>query len=419
MRNVALERHRSFNDSLSVAHPRIACCLTGQMRGYPLSRFNWQHSTEVHELLGTSDFDEVDWFLVSSDTPSYRWFRKLPEPFQGRIKKRHLTNGCQRYVHSDGNWSWRETEGGLEFNMKRFPRMRNNQHGTTLIQHYQLWKCRQMVLEAEQSHKFVYNRIARLRTDVIFKLHNPLQSSTPQSTTHCLSQGWLLERLGKTTHWAFIHDFASAGTRDVMINFFMAGLLHLQEVRYLQGIQVAWQVIRQRASSFFGRNISIYVETAVSSPPCALELMSSTGPPQNIFFVQSSEERHIRGCLQQELSLQVCRERFFGPRFINQIEQSGLNFTYDWPSICNLPSTPRNSSTASCVVRAHKRAFGAANLVGDPIKWGVLFSSKETPGYTWASLSDEFQCNVRDGWLESRAAGAARDVADQNMSRQT
>ena len=142
--------------------------------------------------------------------------------------------------------------------------------------------------------------------------------------------------------------------------------------------------------------------------------MSSTGPPQNIFFVQSSEERHIRGCLQQELSLQVCRERFFGPRYINQIEQSGLNFTYDWPSICNRPSTPRNSSTASCVVRAHKMAFGAANLVGDPKKWGVLFSSKETPGYTWASLTDEFQCNVRDGWLESRAAGAARDLADQN-----
>ena len=408
---------QSMNGSLSMSPRRTACCLTGQMRGYPLSRFNWQHSIEAHELLGTSNFDEIDWFLVSSDTPSYQWFRKLPEPFEGYIRRRHLTNGCQRYVHSDGNWSWRETEAGLEFNMKHFPQMRKNQHGTTLIQHFQLGKCREMVLQAEQRHKFVYDRIARLRTDVIFPHYKSVQPSASQSNVHCLSHGWLKEKLGKTAHWAFVHDFALVGTRAVMIDFFLAGLLHLQGVRYLQGIQVAWQVIRERANSFFGRNISIYLESATSRPGCPLDLISSTGPPQSLFFLQTSEAGHIRACLQLVLSPEDCRQRFFDAWHIHQMEQSGLNFTYDWPATSCLHSLTRShdySSAASCLARAHERTFGAANLIGDPKKWGFL-SSNETPGYTWASISDEFKCNARDGWIESRHP--SNMVNDDRLSR--
>ena len=189
-----------------------------------------------------------------------------------------------------------------------------------------------------------------------------------------------------------------------MIDFFMSGLLHLQGVPQLQGIQVAWQVIRGRARAAFGHNISVYIESTERKCDDTFDLVSSIGPPRSLFFSQLLEVAHIRGCLQRLLSPQDCRQRFEEKLHVQEVERSPLNFTYDWPPEACMNSSllsQRDQTAGACVAHSHATTFGAANLIGDPKKWDVL-SSNRTPGYDWASISPDFKCSVRDGWLDSR-----------------
>jgi len=381
-------------------------------------------------MLGTSDLGLVDWFLVSSNTTSYSWFLRMQQ--QGLVSDQicdtYLTSGCQRYVHSNDKWAWRETaSGGLEFNLNRYPRMRKNQHGTVLIQHFQLWKCREMTLRFEEKHGLRYDRLIRLRTDVVFaRLHGhhegkqqqpPPLSQQPQQRLRsgvgggggggssayqpadirrakCLSAGFVRTLAGRSaSHWAFVHDWAMAGSRAAMVDVFMAGLEHLQGVSTLHGIQVAWQVLQQRAVGLFGKgNVSVYIGGYATG--CELDLAGTVGPPRSRFYLQLTEAKHLEECKRQMWGWDECRRRYVASWHLSQVERSGLNFTYDWPpSEC--VHGPR--SVAGCVAQAHASSFGADNLVGDPGKFAGLGLSNKTPGYVWAGASNEITC-ARDGW---------------------
>ena len=48
-------------------------------------------------------------------------------------------------------------------------------------------------------------------------------------------------------HWAVVHDWLMAGSRDVIFDVMMNGLHHLQDVKKLQGLQSAWKELRAKA----------------------------------------------------------------------------------------------------------------------------------------------------------------------------
>tara|TARA_B110001452_G_scaffold170392_1_gene142596 strand:+ start:254 stop:1381 length:1128 start_codon:yes stop_codon:yes gene_type:complete len=372
------------------------------MRGFPLSRFNWLRSDEAHQLLGTANLDEVDWFLVTSNTTSYRWFAQLRHAAAyGRIRDRHVTNGCQRYVHSPDNFSWHETDIGLEFNLNHYPKMRKEHHGTVLIQHHQLWKCREMVLRYEERLGIRYERIARLRTDAMFgRVSQETSEGGRPPPAGCLSPGWLASTLSLKPQWAFVHDFALAGSREAMLDVFMAGLFYLQGVPYMQGIQVAWAVLNQRARRTFGTNISTFVDSLQlvgGGSTCSLALAASIGPPRRLFFLQHVEASHMHRCVKMKLEPAECEQRLAEKWHLDAVAGSGLNFVYDWPGAC-LANSSALGVLHDCVTRSHVRTFGADHLVGDPNKYSGLRIA--TPGYAWAAASQQVRCSVGDGWVE-------------------
>ena len=126
-----------------------ACCVTGQMRGYHISRLNWQRSTELRFLLGAAE--HVDWFLVTSNTTSYQWYQQRVASQGSGFVETHVSTGCQRFVKADAPWIWRDAGTALEFNLNRFPFIHGNLHATLLVQHWQLAKCREMMQRREQA----------------------------------------------------------------------------------------------------------------------------------------------------------------------------------------------------------------------------------------------------------------------------
>lgn len=361
-----------------------ACCITGQLRGYVLARANRDQSTELQQLLG-GDAKRVDWFLITSNSTSFQWYRSVSAPISTGFLGQYVSTGCQRYERlADVSWAWRDNDGKPEFNLNCFPHIHSDLHGTLLVQQWQLQKCRQMVLQQEQLRGQRYERVVRLRTDVVFgkdERGRRLWSS-------------FVARLAEHQHWAMLHDWVLAGSRDAMIDVFLNGLVHLQKMHKLQGLQTIWQELRGLATKGF--NYSIEIKYCNGVDGCRLDLVRAVGPPRSRFFVQVSEAQHAQRCVAQRLNATRCWNQYADLWHIRRMERAGYGFTYDWPPGHCADGSMHGSSIASCIAKAHVDAFSAEHIVGDPTWWNKIIKAP-IPGYGWARRG-RAPCDAYDGW---------------------
>lgn len=365
--------------------PRVACCVTGQMRGYHLSRLNWRHASYVNEMFAGSE--RVEWFLVTPNTTSFRWFTEQVASEGGGFLRTHVSIGCHRYVRSNETWGWRDAGDALEFNINRFPHMHASLLGTLLVQQWQLWKCREMLLEQEVRSGIRYDRIVRLRTDVAF--------GTPENQTRQASTWFATLRRPLRTHWTVLNDWVMVGSRQAMIDVFLDGLSHILHVARLQGLQRIWTELRRIAIQHFAGAIDVYLcandHSAEHGCGVDIDLVRSVGPPRKLFFMLESEVRHATSCVERRLGSAQCWRHFADAWLLWPMQLDGLNFTYDWwPAHCMDSS---KDSLLSCIKRWHIGSFSARNLIGDPTHW---HGHASTPGYAWAASNNS--CAARDGW---------------------
>ena len=366
------------------------------MRGYHLSRLNWRMGSYVAALLAGSE--QVDWFLVTSNTTSYRWYRQHVEPEDGGFVQTHVTTGCQRYMRANESWTWRDAGDALEFNINRFPYLHASLHGTLLVQHWQLWKCREMILAREMvilaRGGFTYDRVVRLRTDVVFG-DEVFRGS--EDTRAAQRAAWYQTlRQPPRPQWAVLHDWVLAGSREAMLDVVLAGLMHMQGIGKLQGLQQIWPELKRIALKKYASQVDVYGEPSIEGATIQVDLTRSVGPPRGLFFHLIWEARHVDGCRAQRLSSAACWRRFADSwHYIDALQRTGgHNFSYNWPTQC---VESQSASLTSCFKHAHIAAFGAQRLIGDPMHWAGMHAS--TPGYLWVR-SHDICAGARDGWEE-------------------
>ena len=376
---------------------RAACCVTGQVRSYHLSRLNWQHGPEVAWMLGGAE--RVDWYLVTSNTTSYRWYKQHVAPEAGGFDEEVLATGCQRYVRARGNssaWTWRDAGDALEFNLDRYPYIHGNLHGTLLVQHWQLWQCRDMILRRERREGFEYDRVVRLRTDVVFggsgrglreDGRGGFGAGKDGSWAPVVPAAW--REQPQRTAWALVNDYFSAGSRAVMLEVVLAGLSLLTRVRFLQGLQVAWHELRLIGHKRFNGTAKFL--SCSDAQGCLVDLARSVGPPRSLFFLLDYERKAAEACLAKRVPAGECWRQFGEVWRLQPMQEHGLGFSYDWPPATCSP--PRNGTAEHCIKMAHVSTFSATHLVGDPTHWRGHHVA--TPGYAWATSG---ACAARDGW---------------------
>lgn len=386
---------------------RTACCVTGQMRGYHISRLNWQRSTELRFLLGAAE--HVDWFLVTSNTTSYQWYQQRVASQGSGFVETHVSSGCQRFVKADAPWIWRDAGTALEFNLNRFPFIHGNLHATLLVQHWQLAKCREMMQRREQALGVQYSRVVRIRTDVILgtmgtgvvqpnqQSGHAVQAKQDADSTEALPP-WLRKlHTNSRKHWAVVHDWLMAGSRDVIFDVMMNGLHHLQDVKRLQGLQSAWKELRAKAYATYPAG-TVEVFGCFGGEGCRLDLARSVGPPLNLYFLQESEASHGEFCAARHIEADECWRRFARAWHLeHEPIQELFNFSYSWPpSQCTnstMIAASKGRNVGTCIARAHVQEFGAARIVGDPTHWD--HGGAKVPGYSWANRGP---CDAKDGW---------------------
>jgi hypothetical protein len=151
---------------------RSAVCIVGQMRSFPVSFIGWQ--THLFPLMRTDDTD-IDLFVITSNSGSLNYSAGILNslPLAGKV----VLNRESFLDRPNEVWSWRDRETAeasplngtmlseLQFNTAKFPKG-DDKKDSYFIQHWQVAKCKEMLLEQEAKFKFTYRRVARMRTDV-------------------------------------------------------------------------------------------------------------------------------------------------------------------------------------------------------------------------------------------------------------
>ena len=353
----------------------------------------------------------MDWFLVTANTSSFRWFEKeFSAHLHEHFRAVHISSGCQHYVHDaeskNASWAWRETAAGhLHFNLHRFPYIHGNLYGTLLIQHWQLFKCREMLRHREEALGFAYDRIVRFRTDVIFGRSGVRRSGNAEEAgVRHVRSPWLEQLQRPRETWVLLHDFFLAGSRRAMLEVALTGLEVLQTIPRLQGLQETWSHLRREAFRRFPKG-KLDVFSCSAAMGCEVDLLRVAGPPKKQFFLQFTEVDHLQRCRFEPA--EACWEQYENVWRLRPLELEPHNFTYDWPYSCSrghlhTATAASNESIEECVARSHLHSFGAKNLIGDPkSKWRgkgeALAGVGRLVGYTsWVRNADT--CAATDGW---------------------
>ena len=203
-----------------------------------------------------------------------------------------MSTGCQRFVKADAPWIWRDAGTALEFNLNRF--LSSMATCTQRPCSALAAGCREMMQRREQALGVQYSRVVRIRTDVILgtmgtgvvqpnqQSGHAVQAKQDANSTEALPP-WLRKlHTNSRKHWAVVHDWLMAGSRDVIFDVMMNGLHHLQDVKKLQGLQSAWKELRAKAYATYPAG-TVEVFGCFGGEGCRLDLARSVGPPLNLF----------------------------------------------------------------------------------------------------------------------------------------
>ena len=171
---------------------KTAVCVSGQLRGFPIAYLSWTASPIWHVLAADDLF-----FVTPNSSSLHVWQRFLDS-----------VRPVDVYVYSaevvyKGHGSGRPavsktTQGRMEFNLDAFPEYSDSKFGSSLMQQWQLAKCREQIMSHEERTGMQYTHVMRLRADLaigsgMFAQLRPQPSTSnpsagPASTTALLGQ---------------------------------------------------------------------------------------------------------------------------------------------------------------------------------------------------------------------------------------
>lgn len=146
---------------------RVAACITGQLRGFPVAFVSWNRT--ILRLLRAGGEFELDLFLVVANSTSLLHWRPIIDRLDvARLVVTEPTAYYNKTARATDGWAVRRQDGVVHFNLGRFPWFTEHKYGVVLMQQHQLGVCRGAIREHEKLSGFRYRRVARLRTDVVF-----------------------------------------------------------------------------------------------------------------------------------------------------------------------------------------------------------------------------------------------------------
>ena len=390
-----------------VSTSRLAVCVTGQPRGFPVSYLNWRDT--VMRLLRVGGL-ALDFFFVLSNSSSFSYWSPFVESLQPvRLVVTEPTAVFNRTATAADGWAARQLGGDVHFNLAAFPWFTEHKYGVELMQQWHLSLCHDIIQQHEQSMRASYRRVARLRADTVFSglgdktptipkapgvpqpgmlphtetvasyLDCGSHSSARHQCSRLLAEGrakmlascgsYLSQIELRGVQWVMANGFFMAGSRDVVLDYFR-GLVHLQRARRrgtasrLVHLVDVWAVITREVRASFPR--------MTHGGPCAIatrdtDLVRSAGPPVGRFFLQWAEgAEEIAPCLRwpkpEECVQALVEDKWLIPLAATR---TCLGLEYDgskWNTSC----TP--AQIADDLARAHAHNFGP-RLLGDLRKW--------------------------------------------------
>ena len=333
---------------------RVAVCITGQIRALPLAELSWQRSGLLQALRAGGA--QLDVFLVTSNTSSLAFWRSYVDslkPVRVHVVSKYafawFDSSSQRSRSEAKKFGLlRETEGTVTIDPQALPRFADMKQATAFIQHYQMRKCGELIRQHEQAVGVRYDRVARLRTDVVYGGFSTANSSSNPSYGRFLrcaravgADGSLLHcaeslrsekravlsaceehlsSLSPLRHWFVASDFGIFGSRSIVVDGLFQGLEALAKAKreglnYLRTLLAAWPIIRTHAySKVLGapvvhvRNLSKrtrhgnnFLHSAdLNGGACvaafgSADVVRVAGPPTLRYFLQFSEQLQRTG----------------------------------------------------------------------------------------------------------------------------
>ena len=170
--------------STDALNGRVAVCVTGMIRGFPVAFLNWKLGSLLR-LLKVGGLG-IDMFFVTPNTSSLRAWGPFIESLRPIRVVAYKPSAVFHSKAGEESWSVREVDGQLHFNLARYPSFvpkysHSGKHGSVLIQQWQLGVCQRMIIEHEQATGIQYRRAARFRTDSVFSgLARAMRSAVPE-----------------------------------------------------------------------------------------------------------------------------------------------------------------------------------------------------------------------------------------------
>lgn len=392
-----------------------AMCVTGQLRSLPAAYVNWRYGT----LIRSTNAD-VDFFLVTSRTHSYSTWHSFITSLQ---PKKVLAIDPQTTIVHNPKLNFSATLDAslhLSINTAKFPKFRAKAP-SLLIQLWQQSQCRRLILEHEYTSGVRYNRIVRVRSDVVvsdvfwtdqidaaFGRSNQLEIikekqdklllSPYGAFINCRSTGLsncsqilisrqndvlaachrFLENLTLEDNWYINREVVSMGSRRVMLDGEFRGIELLRKLHvtnFSKGFEKSLE-----AQSWINEMIRNSITKVRSGGACALAIgdndyLRMFGPPKQTFVLQVSEqETEFPVCIHNHNDMNLCLnsmiERWrLTPEYL--CATLGIDLKYDIPVM--IP----DGVDASAALKKH---HAKNRLIGD---WFPLGMVNGQPNRAW------------------------------------
>jgi hypothetical protein len=160
---------------------RAAVCMVGQMRSFPVAFANWKNEG-LFPLMETAN-TELDLYVITEDSVSFELSASILDSLP--LAERVVVSKASFKFRPNEDWAWRDSpdanapklhghsQSFLEFNEAHFPHGEHDDESekrdSYFMQLWQMRKCKDLILANEQKHGFEYKRLARMRTDVLFR----------------------------------------------------------------------------------------------------------------------------------------------------------------------------------------------------------------------------------------------------------
>jgi hypothetical protein len=209
--------------------PRAAVCIVGQMRSLPAAYINWRDGAMLPFLMAGGA--NLDFFYVGPNSTSFDLWQDFINGLGISDDQLHIYDDRLNFIDDarikeaisveEEVFDRVEKDGSVQpvkmsrvtFDLADFPRFNHEKYISGLIQMYQTSKCGDIIADYEKQQNIKYVRIARLRSDCIYKKSPPWADHSLDPTAIMLDA----EKQGAEWRSRF-WEFGYMGSRDFMMS---------------------------------------------------------------------------------------------------------------------------------------------------------------------------------------------------------